>query len=343
MNRTFIPESELYPLKFNPIYQTRVWGGEQLKSVLHREMSDNGGSPVGESWEIADRADVNSVVAEGPLAGVTVGELVKHYGNALLGSRGRGAARFPLLVKLIDAGERLSLQVHPDAGSCARIGGGAEPKTEMWYIVSAKQGAQIFAGLKPRATRLKLTELLGTGDAEALESQLQVYESLPRDAYYIQAGTVHAIGAGNLLLEIQQNSDTTYRLSDWGRVGLDGKPRELHINQGMAAIDFTNRMSPRIAGSVNQTRHNRKFDVITVCPFFRVADLRLTSSWRDCTLNDASFHLLTAIDAPVSVSGRSGDPVLLAPGESALVPANFGDYAIEPQMAGESTVVKTTL
>ena len=170
-----------------------------------------------------------------------------------------------------------------------------------------------------------------------------MFDSFPGVAYFIPAGRVHAIGAGNLLLEIQQNSDTTYRLSDWGRVGLDGKPRELHINQGMAAIDFTNRMSPRIAGSVNQTRHNRKFDVITVCPFFRVADLRLTSSWRDCTLNDASFHLLTAIDAPVSVSGRSGDPVLLAPGESALVPANFGDYAIEPQMAGESTVVKTTL
>ena len=343
MNRAFIPENELYPLKFNPVYQTRVWGGEQLKSVLHRQMPDNGGAPVGESWELADRVDVNSVVAEGPLAGVTISELVKHYGNALLGSRGRGATRFPLLVKLIDAGERLSLQVHPDAGAAARIGGGSEPKTEMWYIVSARQGAQIFAGLKPRATRLKLTELLGTGDAEALESQLQVYESLPRDAYYIQAGTVHAIGAGNLLLEIQQNSDTTYRLSDWGRVGLDGKPRELHVDQGMAAIDFTNRMSPRIAGSVNQTRHNRKFDVITVCPFFRVSDLRLTSSWRDCTLNDASFHLLTAIDAPVSVSGRSGGPVELIPGESVLIPANFGDYAVEPQMAGESTVVKTTL
>ena len=342
MNRSFIPENELYPLKFHPVYRTRVWGGEQLQSVLHRQIPENDG-PVGESWEIADRIDVNSVVSEGPLAGITISELVKHYGNALIGSRGRGAARFPLLVKLIDAGERLSLQVHPDAGACAKIGGGAEPKTEMWYIVSAKQGAQIFAGLKPRATRLKLTELLGTGDAEALESQLQVYESLPRDAYYIQAGTVHAIGAGNLLLEIQQNSDTTYRLSDWGRVGLDGKPRELHVSQGMTSIDFTNRTSPRIAGSVNQTRHNRKFDVITVCPFFRVSDLRLTTSWRDCTLNDASFHLLTAIDAPVSIQGRSGDPVDLAPGESALVPANFGDYAIEPHMAGESTVVKTTL
>ena len=341
MTKNFISDSELYPLKFRPVYQPRVWGGEQLNEVLRRDVPE--ASPIGESWEIADRDDVNSVVAEGPLAGAAVGELVKHYGVALLGSKGRGMTRFPLLVKLIDAGERLSLQVHPDAGSCARIGGGAEPKTEMWYIISAKRGAQIFAGLKPRATRLKLTELLGSGDAEELESQLQVYESLPRDAYYIQAGTVHAIGAGNLLLEIQQNSDTTYRLSDWGRLGLDGKPRELHVAQGMASIDFTNRMSPRIAGSVNQTRHNRKFDVITLCPFFRVSDLRLTSSWRDCTLNDASFHLLTAIDAPVSILGRNGGEVKIEPGESALLPANFGDYALEPHMAGESTVVKTTL
>jgi len=343
MSSNFIPETGLYPLKFTPVYQTRVWGGDQLQSVLHRDIPENGGDPIGESWELADRSDVNSVVADGPLAGCTIGELVKQYGVALLGPKGRGAKRFPLLVKLIDAGERLSLQVHPDAGSCARIGKGAEPKTEMWYLISARKEARIFAGLKPRATRLQLTECLGGTDAKALESQLQVYESLPRDAYYIQAGTVHAIGAGNLLLEIQQNSDTTYRLSDWGRVGLDGKPRELHVKQGMTAIDFTNRVSPRIAGSVNHTRHNRKFEVITICPFFRVSDLRLTTSWCDCTRNDSSFHLLTAIDAPVSVIWHGGAPVELAAGESVLIPANLGDYTIEPQMAGESTIVKTTL
>ena len=343
MNTAFIQESELYPLKFSPVYQSRVWGGDQLQSVLHRKMPKNAKGPIGESWEISDRDDVNSVVADGALAGVPIGELVRHYGVALLGRKGRGMKRFPLLVKLIDAGERLSLQVHPDAASCAKLGGGAEPKTEMWYIISARQGAQIFAGLKPRATRLQLTEQLGKSDCGALESQLQIYESLPRDAYYIQAGTVHAIGAGNLLLEIQQNSDTTYRLSDWNRVGLDGKPRELHIDRGMAAIDFTNRVSPRIAGSVNHTRHNRKFDVITVCPFFKVSDLRLTASWCDCTRNDASFHLLTAIDAPVGIVGHDGKSVELDAGESVLVPANFGDYTIEPRMAGESTVVKTTL
>ena len=131
MNKSFIHESELYPLKFAPVYQTRVWGGEQLRDVLHRELPENG-DPIGESWELADREDVNSVVTDGALAGFTIGALVKQYGTSLLGRKCRGAERFPLLVKLIDAGERLSLQVHPDAASCARIGGGAEPKTEMW-------------------------------------------------------------------------------------------------------------------------------------------------------------------------------------------------------------------
>ena len=342
MNPSFLPEAELSPLKVTPVCQKRVWGGDQLHNVLHREMPDSS-DPIGESWEISDRDDVNSVVAAGPLAGRTINELVKHYKVALLGRKCRDLSRFPLLVKLIDAGDRLSLQVHPDAGACVRIGGKAEPKTEMWYIISARQGGRIFAGLKPRATRLQLSELLGSPDATALESQLQVYESLPRDAYFIPAGTVHAIGAGNLLLEIQQNSDTTYRLSDWGRVDRNGRSRELHVKQGMSAIDFTNRMSPRIAGAVNHTHHNRKFEVITVSPYFRVSDLRLTSAWNDCTFNDASFHILSAIDAPVRIAGTNGTETHLKAGESALLPACFGNYTIEPQMAGESTVVKTTL
>ena len=343
MNMDFLPTAELYPLKFVPVYQKRVWGGDQMREVLRRDLPPESGDPIGESWEISDRDDVNSIVADGPLAGRSIGELTAHYRDALLGRKCRDAKRFPLLVKLIDAGERLSLQVHPDAGASCRIGDGAEPKTEMWYILSARHGARIYAGLSQRATRIQLSELLQQSEPSALESLLQTYESLPRDAYYIPAGTVHAIGAGNLLLEIQQNSDTTYRLSDWGRLGRDGKPRQLHIRQGMLAIDFTNRVSPRIAGAVNQTRHNRKFEVITVCPYFRVSDLRLTSTWQDCTHNDASFHILSAIDAPVRIVGRNGGSAELKTGESALLPACFGEYAVEPEMAGESTVVKTTL
>ena len=334
-------DKELYPLKFVPAYKTRIWGGDQLMTVLKRDVPHSG-EPVGEAWELSDRDDVNSVVADGPLAGKTIHELVKTYGAELLGSRCRDLSRFPLLVKLIDAGERLSLQVHPDAAACAKLGHGAEPKTEMWYVIAARRGAKIFAGLRPRATKLQLESYLSGGAAE-LESQLQIYESLPGDAYYIPSGTVHAIGAGNLLLEIQQNSDTTYRLSDWGRKDAQGNSRELHIAQGMAAIDFANRVSPRIAGVVNTAKHNRKFDVIRLCPHFHVSDLRLVNRWNDTTANDGSFHLLCAVNAPVEVACKSGSPVRLEAGESVLIPACLGAYTVDPLAAGECIVVKTML
>ena len=341
MGMTPMKDKELYPLKFVPAYKTRIWGGDQLKTVLKREVPQSG-EPVGEAWELSDRDDVNSIVANGPLAGKTIRELVTEYGVALLGRRCRDLSRFPLLVKLIDAGERLSLQVHPDAGSCAKLGHGAEPKTEMWYVVAAKRGAKIFAGLRPRATRLRLESCLAAS-ADEIESQLQIYESVPGDAYYIPSGTVHAIGAGNLLLEIQQNSDTTYRLSDWGRKDANGKSRELHIVQGMTAIDFTNRVSPRIAGAINTAKHNRKFDVIRMCPHFNVSDLRLISRWNDTTANDSSFHLLCAVNAPIEVTAKNGSPVRLEPGESVLIPANLGAYTVDPLAEGECTVVKTML
>ena len=164
------------------------------------------------------------------------------------------------------------------------------------------------------------------------------------DAYFISSGTLHAIGGGNLILEIQQNSDTTYRVSDWGRVDANGKSRQLHVELGMRSINFMNRTSPRIAGVAGTAQHNRKVDVVNMCPFFSVADLRLVSKWNDDTTPSGSFHLISAINAPVRV-GRAEDDrtVELAAGETALVPAGFGAYVIEPLAEGECAVVKTTL
>lgn len=332
-----INSSDLYPLRFEPLYKPVMWGGDQLSSVLGRELPESS-EPIGESWEIVDRDDAQSVVADGPLKGKNLHELIHACGTLLTGANFRGVRRFPLLVKLIDAGQRLSLQVHPDAEACRRIGKGAEPKTEMWYIIAARPNAKIMAGLNPRTTR---QQLLASIDSPDVESHLQVFKSEPGDAYFIFSGTIHAIGEGNLLLEIQQNSDTTYRVSDWGRIGKDGKPRELHFKEAIEAIDFTNRAAPRITGVSGRASHNRKFPVINRCPFFKVDDLRLVAEWQDTTDPGGSFHLISAINGPVEV-GRGERVTRLRAGDTCLVPACFGIYIVRPLNKGEVTVLKTT-
>ena len=338
--RDFVEADQLYPLKFEPVYVERIWGGKQMQDVLNRELPEHD-APIGESWEISDRPGAESVVSNGELAGKTLNELIKYYGRSLLGESCRDISRFPLLVKIIDAGERLSLQVHPDATACRELGNGAEPKTEMWYIIAAKPGAKILAGLSEKATRHHLRELISSPDVERL---LQVYPSQPGDAYYIPSGTLHAIGAGNLILEIQQNSDTTYRISDWGRVDANGNSRELHVEQGIKSVNFMNRKSPRIAGAVDKVRRNRKYDVVSICPYFNVADLRLIEARMDDT-KGKSFHLLSAINSSFSViCQNTGVAVAVSNGETVMIPASVGSYRSEPaDDKNECVIVKTVL
>ncbi len=332
---------QLYPLKFAPLYMMRMWGGNQLGEVLQRDVP-RGDQPIGESWELVDRPDEQSVVVNGELAGKTLQELVRLYGDNLVGPKAQHAGRFPLLVKLIDAGERLSLQVHPEEATCRELGNGAEPKTEMWYIIAARKGAKILAGLSPRTTRVQLTELLNSPEVENL---LQVYPSQPGDAYFITSGTLHAIGGGNLILEIQQNSDTTYRVSDWGRVDQYGRPRELHVEQGLKSINFMNRTSPRIAGASDVAAHNRKFPLVNQCRFFQVDVLLLVDTWYDDTVVSGSFHLVSAINGEIKLVGlgEKAPELILQAGETALVPYAFGKYCIIPLSEGEVRVVRTTL
>ncbi len=329
--------SELYPLKFIPIYHAKMWGGDQMQRKLHRQLPQLE-QPIGEAWEIVDRDDAQSIVAEGPLAGTAIRELMARYGKAFVGSKAT-TERFPLLIKIIDAGQRLSLQVHPDAAACAAIGDGAEPKTEMWYIIAVEKDAKIIAGLSPRTTQCQFLENLTSAD---IEQHLQVFPAIPGDAYFIQAGTIHAIGAGNLLLEIQQNSDTTYRVSDWGRVDANGKSRELHVDKAIKAINFTNRISPRISGVSDTSDRNRKYPVINHCPHFLVDDLRLVEEFPDTTAPGTTFHLITAINHRLQV-GNQDSYTRLLPGESCLIPACFGSYTILPLDNVESTVIKTVL
>lgn len=332
-----IDKDQLYPLIFEPVYKEVMWGGSKLSTVMGRQLPPTS-EPIGEAWEICDRPEIESCVSNGPLAGVSIHELIEHFGKDFVGGGFRGG-RFPLLVKIIDAGKRLSLQVHPDEAACARLANGAEPKTEMWYIIQADKGAKIIAGLKGTATKRRFIDSLNSADVEKL---LQVFDSDPGDAYFINAGRIHAIGAGNLLLEVQQNSDTTYRVSDWGRVGADGKPRALHVKEALECVDFMDRTVPRITGVSDSVPHNRKYPIINKCPFFKVDDLRLVEEWRDSTESSDSFHLLTAVNGSIKV-GRDACLTEVPAGMSCLLPAVFGSYSIQVKDGSCTTVVKTSL
>ena len=331
-----VNKNELYPLLFAPIYKEIMWGGDLMKSHLGRNTPESE-IPIAESWEISDRPDAVSIVENGPLSGTTIRDLLETSGKNLMGNAYRQEMRFPLLVKLIDAGKRLSLQVHPDEIACAKMPG-AEPKTEMWYVMANKPEGRIFAGLKHTCTKRGFLDNL---ESNAIEGCLQSFQSVVGDAYFINSGTVHAIGAGNLLLEIQQNSNTTFRISDWGRVGTDGKPRELHVEQALECVNFADRSSPRIAAESASAAHNRKLPLVTMCPFFNVTALKLIADWMDTT--EAGFpHLLTAVDKAVTVKGNADD-VIIERGRTCMIPADYGSYQISIGESSEATVVRTTI
>jgi mannose-6-phosphate isomerase len=217
----------LYPLTFQPIFKERVWGGRNLERLYRKALPAN--TPIGESWEITDRPEGVSVIANGSLAGKDLRWLMANQREELLGKT--DAERFPLLIKILDCQETLSVQVHPPAGVAAKLGG--EPKTEMWHIADATPEAVLYVGLRRGVTREEFERRIGDGTvAEALH-RIAVKKD---DVMFLPSGRVHAIGAGNVIFEIQQNSDTTYRVFDWNRVGLDGKPRELHVKESLESI-----------------------------------------------------------------------------------------------------------
>jgi mannose-6-phosphate isomerase len=221
----------LYPLMFRPIFKERVWGGRNLERLYGKLLP--AGVRVGESWEITDRPEGISQITNGALAGRDLRWLMENHPRELLGPAKAVRGRFPLLVKILDAQERLSLQVHPPAGLAADLAG--EPKTEMWYVASATASAELYVGLRRGVTREEFERRLREGTVAECFHRHRVRAG---DVMFLPGGRVHGIGGGNVIFEIQQNSDTTYRVFDWDRVGLDGKPRELHLAQSLACIDF---------------------------------------------------------------------------------------------------------
>lgn len=221
-----------YPFKFKPIFKERIWGGRNLQEVFDKGLPAE--VIIGESWELADLPEDKSEIVNGPLAGQTIDQVIAEFGSAITGKEDYRPP-FPLLIKILDAQDVLSVQVHPDSETCKRTGKG-KPKTECWYILDALPGAVIYKGLKPGTTKEQFAEAIDNGTCEdhLLKVPVQVGE-----CHFLPSGTCHAIGAGLLIAEIQQPSDTTYRVFDWNRVdGKTGKGRQLHIDDALESIHF---------------------------------------------------------------------------------------------------------
>jgi mannose-6-phosphate isomerase len=218
-------------IRFEPLYQERVWGGQALSTTLGRKLPPH--SVIGESWEIVDRTEAQSVVKGGSFAGRNLRSVLAEREADIMGPSYPAGKPFPVLVKWLDCRERLSLQVHPPMRVAQELKG--EPKTENWYIADTTPGAHLLVGLKRGVTRASFEKALAEG---TLENCVHRFPVARGDSIFVESGRIHAIDAGNLILEIQQNSDTTYRVYDWGRVGLDGKPRQLHVEQSLKSIKW---------------------------------------------------------------------------------------------------------
>ena len=303
----------LYPLTFQPIFKERVWGGRKLESLYGKQLPP--AVPIGESWEISDRPGDVSVIANGPLAGRDLHWLMEHHRDELLGTASPANGRFPLLIKILDAQDTLSLQVHPPAHKALELMG--EPKTEMWYIVDATPDSELFVGLKRGVTRKDFEAKLRDGTVAECFHRERVGKD---DAMFLPSGRVHALGAGLVIFEIQQNSDTTYRVFDWNRKGLDGKPRDLHIEQGLASIDFED-FEPALVSKNSSRIGDAKFRALVDDPLFKV-DLIATDVPTSVNLGTHSdFQIIGLVKEKAVIEAPGHEAVKLSEGGFCLIPA----------------------
>ncbi|MFO7906438.1 MAG: type I phosphomannose isomerase catalytic subunit [Planctomycetota bacterium] len=308
-----------YPLRFKPILRRYLWGGRRLETVLGKPLPP--GNDYAESWELADHGADQSVVTSGPLSGTTLHELVRQHGSALLGPHAP-QPQFPLLFKFLDAQKPLSVQVHPNDEQAARLTPPDRGKTEAWVVLHAEPGSRIYAGLKTGVDRRTLRDAIVAGTAEHC---LHCVEPSVGDCLLIRAGTVHALGAGLVIAEIQQSSDTTYRLYDWNRVGPDGQPRQLHVEQALAVIDFD--AGPVSVRSAHSTPAGRVQRLVT-CDKFLVDRWQLEAS--HSIAGDQRCHVLVPLQGSLDLE-RDAGPSALRPGQTTLVPAAAGPLGVSPR------------
>lgn len=304
--------SSLYPLRFQPVLKRYLWGGRRLQTVLGKSLPP--GEDYAESWEIADHPAGQSIVAAGALKGATLQELVAHHGHELLGKHAP-QPRFPLLFKLLDAQKVLSVQVHPTDAAAAKLTPPDLGKTEAWVVLHAEPGSRVYAGLQPGCDRATLERAVANQTSEAC---LHSFEPRAGDCLFIPAGVVHALGAGLVIAEIQQASDTTFRLYDWNRVGADGKSRPLHIEQSLNAIDYqigpVNPQQPRVTQHEGWERAE-----LVQCSKFVLERWQLTAP--NQLGGDGRCYLICVIEGQLNITNDPQSESLRR-GQTALLPAS---------------------
>jgi len=306
---------DLYPLLLQPQFHERIWGTRDLSPFYAHAVK---GAPVGEAWLTGDKCTVSN----GPLAGRTLSELAQQFGTSFLGEAGRDATRFPLLIKFLFPTEKLSVQVHPDDEGAAKVG---QPcgKTECWYVLRAEPGAQVGLGLKPGTSKGEVELAIREARMEHLLNWIDVHEG---DMIYVDAGTVHDIGGGAVIVETQQNSDITYRLYDYGR------PRELHIEDGLRATKERTHAGKVIAGKSQVHVGKTQINLLS-SPCFMVDKFNLTHVWEFRRPRDAkrSVWCLVATRGCGVIESDGAAPVAFTSGEAVVVPAVVDKFTLKPQ------------
>jgi mannose-6-phosphate isomerase len=311
-----------YPLKFHALLKEKVWGGRKLARVLGKNLPSE--QRIGESWEVSGYGDDVSIVANGPYQGMGLHRMVKDFGEALLGTD-VSPGRFPLLFKFVDAADRLSVQVHPDDVYARRTEHAALGKTEAWVIVDARPGARLVRGLEPGVDSETFRQAIEKG---RLDEILHWVEVSPGDVIFVPAGQVHAIGKGILLYEVQQSSDSTYRVYDWGR------PRPLHIEKALEVTRYD--QSPDLVEGVCTEEAGGTRTALISCRYFVMERWNVHASM-ESRCDGHSFHVLSVLDGHGEIGWEAHQAMPIERGESLLLPAQLGAY----EVSGNVLVIRT--
>jgi len=312
------------PLVFEPLVKPKIWGGRQLAHLFNKKLPAS--EPIGESWELADLEDDQSIVAGGTFKGRRLGELVTEWGSQLTGEAPLFEGRFPLLIKFLDANDTLSVQVHPDQAMADRRGGRVRLKNEAWYIIDAEESGLIYRGVKPGVDEARLRDAITDGRVESVLQRIPVKKG---ECYYLPSGSLHALGAGVVVAEVQTPSDITYRVFDWNRVDdKTGKPRELHVEQAMECIDFSGRP---IAGEEESNIAGRWTSVtrLVTCESFLIDRVHMAAGQnRELPYNEMIIWIVLEGRGSIACSGCR-EPLLFSPGDTVLLPVRIEDGRLQ--------------